>query len=218
MRIIAGTKRGMKLFSPEGMDTRPITDRVKESVFNILYSKGYLEGRIVADLFCGTGSMGLEALSRGAAWATFVDKDHRVVDILKRNIEKADFVGQSKAVCANIFRVGAPPTPEHGCYDLVFVDPPYKMSESCESQTQVGKLMNLLVSQVRDSGMVILRTHEHAVVEPAYGELVRVDQRNWGTMTVNFYCKGQLAGRPAMDEPDAECDKDTGDDDEQQDV
>mgnify|MGYP000967517437 CR=1 FL=1 len=218
MRIIAGTKRGMKLFSPEGMDTRPITDRVKESVFNILYSKGYLEGRIVADLFCGTGSMGLEALSRGAAWATFVDKDHRVVDILKRNIEKADFVGQSKAVCANIFRVGAPPTPEHGCYDLVFGDPPYKMSESCESQTQVGKLRGLLVSQVRDSGMVIWRTHEHAVVEPAYGDLVRVDQRNWGTMTVNFYCKGQLAGRPAMDEPDAECDKDTGDDDEQQDV
>jgi len=217
MRIIAGTKRGMKLFSPEGMDTRPITDRVKESVFNILYSKGYLEGRIVADLFCGTGSMGLEALSRGAAWATFVDKDHRVVDILKRNIEKADFVGQSKAVCANIFRVGAPPTPEYGFYDLVFVDPPYKMSESCESQTQVGKLMNLLVSQVRDSGMVILRTHEHAVVEPAYGDLVRVDQRNWGTMTVNFFCKGQLAGSPAMDGPDAEC-GDTDDDDEQHEV
>lgn len=217
MRIIAGTKRGMKLFSPEGMDTRPITDRVKESVFNILYSKGYLEGRIVADLFCGTGSMGLEALSRGAAWATFVDRDHRVVDILKRNIEKADFVGQSKAVCANIFRVGAPPTPEHGFYDLVFVDPPYKMSESCESQTQVGKLMSLLVSQVRDSGMVILRTHERAVVEPAYGELVRMDERNWGTMTVNFYCKGQPAGRPAMDEPDADL-EDTGDDDEQHDV
>ncbi|MBN2514023.1 MAG: 16S rRNA (guanine(966)-N(2))-methyltransferase RsmD [Sedimentisphaerales bacterium] len=217
MRIIAGTKRGMKLFSPEGMDTRPITDRVKESVFNILYSKGYLEGRIVADLFCGTGSMGLEALSRGAAWATFVDRDHRVVDMLKRNIQKADFVEQSKAVCANIFRVGAPPTPEHGFYDLVFVDPPYKMSESCESQTQVGKLMGLLVSQVRDSGMVILRTHERAVVEPAYGELVRVDQRSWGTMTVNFYCKGQPAGRPAVTEQQAELEH-TGDDDEPQDV
>ncbi len=217
MRIIAGTKRGMKLFSPEGMETRPITDRVKESVFNILYSKGYLEGRIVADLFCGTGSMGLEALSRGAAWATFVDKDHRVVEILKRNIEKADFVGQSKAVSANIFRVGAPPTPEHGLYDLVFVDPPYKMSEVCGPDSQVGKLMNMLVSQVRDSGMVILRTHEHAVVEPGYGELVRVDQRSWGTMTVNFYCKGQPEGRPAMVEQDAEF-EDTDSDDEQQDV
>ncbi|MGH2270489.1 16S rRNA (guanine(966)-N(2))-methyltransferase RsmD [Anaerohalosphaeraceae bacterium U12dextr] len=217
MRIIAGTKRGMKLFSPEGMDTRPITDRVKESVFNILYSKGYLEGRIVADLFCGTGSMGLEALSRGAAWATFVDKDHRVVDILKRNIQKADFVGQSKAVCANIFRVGAPPTPEHGFYDLVFVDPPYKMSENCQLQTQVGKLMSLLVSQVRDSGMVILRTHEYAVVEPEYGQLVRVDHRNWGTMTVHFYCKGSLAGRPAMVEPDAASEQ-IGDQDEQQEV
>ncbi|MEN6307034.1 MAG: 16S rRNA (guanine(966)-N(2))-methyltransferase RsmD [Anaerohalosphaeraceae bacterium] len=217
MRIIAGTKRGMKLFSPEGMDTRPITDRVKESVFNVLYSKGYLEGRIVADLFCGTGSMGLEALSRGAAWATFVDKDHRVIDILKRNIQKADFVEQSKAVSANIFRVGAPPTPEQGLYDLVFVDPPYKMSQSCASETQVGKLRGLITEQVRDGGMVILRTHERAVVESAYGELVRIDQRNWGTMTVNFYCKGQPEGRPAMIEQDTEF-EDMDSDDDQQDV
>ncbi|MHC5116371.1 MAG: RsmD family RNA methyltransferase [Planctomycetota bacterium] len=70
MRIIAGTKKGMKLLPPKGNDTRPITDRVKESLFSILYTKGMLEDMVVADLFCGTGSMGLEALSRGAKFCT----------------------------------------------------------------------------------------------------------------------------------------------------
>jgi 16S rRNA (guanine966-N2)-methyltransferase len=189
MRIIAGSKRGMKLFSPEGMDTRPITDRVKESVFNILFSKGYPDGCVVADLFSGTGSMGLEALSRGAAWTTFIDGDRRVIEILKRNIEKADFVRQSKAVCANILKVGAAPNPEHGLYDLVFVDPPYAMSEDSELNTQVGKLMCLICQQVKDDGLVILRTHEHALVKECYDQLVQIDIRSWGSMTVRFYRK-----------------------------
>jgi len=177
----------MKLFSPDGMDTRPITDRVKESVFDILYSKGYPAECIVADLFCGTGSMGLEALSRGAAWVTFFDKDYRVIEILKRNIAKADFAGQSKAVCANILKVGAAPTPEHGLYDLVFVDPPYMMSENSEADSRVGKLMFLISQQVKDKGLVILRTHEHALVLERYDELTQIDIRKWGSMTVRFY-------------------------------
>jgi 16S rRNA (guanine966-N2)-methyltransferase len=189
MRIIAGSKRGMKLFSPEGMDTRPITDRVKESVFNILYSKGYPAECIVADLFCGTGSMGLEALSRGAAWTTFIDKDHRVIEILKRNIAKADFVSQSKAVCANILKVGAAPTPEHGLYDLVFVDPPYVMSEDCEADSRIGKLMFLISQQVKDKGLVILRTHEQALALEHYDKLTQIDMRSWGSMAVRFYRK-----------------------------
>jgi 16S rRNA (guanine966-N2)-methyltransferase len=189
MRIIAGSKRGMKLFSPDGMDTRPITDRVKESVFNILYSKGYPDDCVIADLFCGTGSMGLEALSRGAAWVTFIDNDYKVVEILKRNIAKADFVNQSKPVCANILKVGAAPTPEHGLYGLVFVDPPYAMSEDCELNSRVGKLMCLICQQVRDKGLVILRTHEHARVKESYDSLIQIDVRTWGSMTVRFYCK-----------------------------
>jgi 16S rRNA (guanine966-N2)-methyltransferase len=171
------------------MDTRPITDRVKESVFNVLYSKGYPDGCVVADLFCGTGSMGLEALSRGAAWATFIDKDHRVIEILKRNIAKAEFVSQSKAVCANIFKVGAAPTPEQGLYGLVFVDPPYKMSEDCGQDSRVGKLMCLISQQVKSGGLAILRTHEHAYALEHYDELTQVDIRNWGSMTIRFYRK-----------------------------
>ena len=87
MRIIAGQKRGMKLLSPKTTDTRPITDRVKESLFNVLQNYGSLEGKYVADLFCGTGSLGLEALSRGAKLVIFVDRGSGVIKSLKKNIE-----------------------------------------------------------------------------------------------------------------------------------
>ncbi|MBC8378148.1 MAG: RsmD family RNA methyltransferase, partial [Planctomycetes bacterium] len=124
MRIIAGSKRGMKLLPPKGKDTRPITDRVKESLFSILWSKGKLEDCVVADLFCGTGSMGLEALSRGAKFCTFIDGSRGVIEILNRNIEKAVFLADSKSVCANILKVGAAMTPEYGGGDFGFFGPP----------------------------------------------------------------------------------------------
>jgi len=191
MRIIAGSKRGMKLLPPKGRDTRPITDRVKESLFSILWSKGKLEDCVAADLFCGTGSMGLEALSRGAKYCTFVDSGRGVIEILDRNIAKAGFLAESRSVCANVLKVGAPVTVEHGGYDLVFVDPPYKMSTHCRAGSQVAKLMDLLDSQVNETGVVTLRTHQRSFVENAYGRLVQVDQREWGTMKITFYQKRQ---------------------------
>ena len=179
----------MKLFPPKGMDTRPITDRVKESLFNILYTKGMLEDVVVADLFCGTGSMGLEALSRGAKFCTFIDGGRDVVQILNRNIEKAQFLAESRTVCANILKVGAAPSPEYGLYDLIFCDPPYKMSENCGPGTKVAKLMELLDLQINEGGLVILRTHLRAYVEAHYGELEKIDHREWGNMKIAFYQK-----------------------------
>ena len=84
MRIIAGKKRGMKLLPPAGDQTRPITDRVKESIFSVLYKYDVIEGGLVADLFSGTGSFGLEALSRGAEFVFFAEQNRRVVEILKK--------------------------------------------------------------------------------------------------------------------------------------
>ena len=191
MRIIAGQRRGLKLLPPPGRDTRPITDRVKESLFNILTNHGLPEGAVVADLFCGTGSMGLEAVSRGAAWVTFFDKDRRVIEILKKNIARAAFGDRCKAIAANIFAVGAAPDTERGLYDLVFVDPPYKMSDNAEAGSRVAALMELIAEQVNPDAMVILRTHEDALTEDAYGQLAVVDSRCWGTMKLRFYRKSQ---------------------------
>jgi len=189
MRIIAGSKRGMRLMPPKGMDTRPITDRVKEALFSILWSKGKLEDCVVADLFCGTGSMGLEALSRGAKFCTFIDGSRGVVEILNRNIEKAQFLAESKSVCANILKVGAAMTPEYGGYDLVFVDPPYKMSDNCGAGSKVAKMMEIIETQVNKGGMVTLRTHLRSYIEDAYGELVQIDLREWGNMKIAFFQK-----------------------------
>ena len=93
MRIISGSKRGMRLLSTKGLDTRPITDRIKESVFSIMFKWGLPAEAVAADLFCGAGSMGLEALSRGARWVTFIDRDRRAVQVLEQNISRAGFVG-----------------------------------------------------------------------------------------------------------------------------
>lgn len=189
MRIIAGTKKGMKLLPPKGTDTRPITDRVKESLFSILYTKGMLEDVVVADLFCGTGSMGLEALSRGAKFCTFIDGSRQVTQILDRNIEKTQFLAESRTVCANILKVGAAPSPEYGCYDLIFCDPPYKMSENCGPGTKIAKLMELLDLQVNEGGLVTLRTHLRSYIDDRYGGLEQIDCREWGNMKIAFFQK-----------------------------
>ncbi len=187
MRIIAGSKRGMRLLSPPGRDTRPITDRVKESLFNILYNHGLPEGAAVADLFCGTGSMGLEALSRGAAWVTFIDKNRKVIEILKKNIARAGFERQCRPIAANILSVGAAPAAEHGLYDLVFVDPPYAMSRCAGEGSAIAGLMQLIDTQVNPDALIVLRTHQDALICDEYGLLTAVDTRQWGAMKVIFY-------------------------------
>ena len=121
MRIISGTARGRKLKEPQGLDTRPTTDKVKESLFNIIQFE--LEGRRVLDLFAGTGQLGLEALSRGAERCTFVDQRRESAALVRENVKLCRFedrslVAQEEALaflCSCKER-----------YDVIFLDPPYK--------------------------------------------------------------------------------------------
>lgn len=184
MRIIAGSKRGMRLFSPKGFDTRPIIDRVKESLFSVLYKYDVIEDGIVADLFCGTGSLGLEALSRGAKCVCFVEKDRKAIEQLNRNITKAGFVAQSKVICGNAFKVGAPLGDGFEKCGLVFVDPPYEMSYDTDADSRLGRLLERLGELVKDKGIVIVRTSEKANLLDEYGRLCVIDRRHWGTMNV----------------------------------
>lgn len=186
MRIIAGTKRGMKLLSPKGYDTRPITDRVKESLFNVLYNYDMPRERIVADLFCGTGSLGLEALSRGAREATFVEKDASAVEVLNRNIAKAGFIAQSKVIRANVLKVGAAQSSGAEKRELVFVDPPYKMTEDMGADSPVASLFELVCEQAADEAVIVVRTHWRTNLLEEYGRLSTMDQRRWGTMVVTL--------------------------------
>lgn len=184
MRIIAGAKRGMKLLISDTRETRPITDRVKESLFMVLHNYELLAGAQVADLFCGVGSLGLEALSRGAASATFVEKSDEMADLLEKNIAKAGFAGQSRVVRASAFRVGAPLVPGGGRYDLVFVDPPYAMTQDVSAGSSLADLLRILENQVAPRGVVVVRTQRSTPPLDDYGLFHAVDRRNWGTMSV----------------------------------
>jgi 16S rRNA (guanine966-N2)-methyltransferase len=186
MRIIAGDKRGMKLLGPRAGDTRPIIDRVKESLFSVLYKYGLPDGKVVADVFCGVGSLGLEALSRGAEFATFVEKDPRVVAVLEKNIEKAGFVRQSKVIAADAFDVGAPVGPKGQEYDLVFVDPPYADTADVGPGSALAGVLGLVCEQVTSKGFVMVRTRKSTELPERYGALGVVERREWGTMAVTI--------------------------------
>ena len=118
MRVVTGTARGMKLLEPEGMDIRPTTDVVKEALFNIIQFD--IEGRRVLDLFAGTGQLGIEALSRGAASAVFVDQSKAAVKLVKANLEKTRLTGGKVVQGDSISYLSGPEK-----FDLVFLDPPY---------------------------------------------------------------------------------------------
>ena len=120
MRIISGTARGRKLKEPQGLDTRPTTDKVKESLFNIIQFE--LEGRRVLDLFAGTGQMGIECLSRGAASAVFVDRRKDAFALIKKNLALTGLQDRARVVHGDslAFLAGAGES-----FDLVFLDPPY---------------------------------------------------------------------------------------------
>jgi 16S rRNA (guanine966-N2)-methyltransferase len=123
VRIIAGTRKGARIFAPRGADTRPTGDRVREAVFNLV---GPLDGARVLDLYAGSGAMGLEALSRGAARVVFVETDRDAVEAIERNLAKLDLVGAEVAREDAVRRLVAEARSGRR-YDLVLVDPPYRM-------------------------------------------------------------------------------------------
>jgi 16S rRNA (guanine966-N2)-methyltransferase len=203
MRIIAGVKRGMKLLSPKTQESRPITDRVKESLFSVLYKYDLPNGKMVADLFCGVGSLGLEALSRGAEFVTFIEKNLKIITILEKNVEKAGFAKESKVVRADAFKIGATVDPLrpaatgrrwHGGriaaseqkYDLIFVDPPYSTTRETKEGSPLSELLVILQEQLAPNGIAVVRTNRRTELLEQYGRLQIIEQRQWGTMAVTI--------------------------------
>lgn len=120
MRVITGSARGRRLRELEGMETRPTTDRVKEGLFSIIQFE--IEGRRVLDLFAGTGQLGIECLSRGAASVVFVDQRQDAVRLIRENLAVTDLADRARVVCGGAaeFLAGTRET-----FDLIFLDPPY---------------------------------------------------------------------------------------------
>ncbi|HEY2814104.1 MAG TPA: 16S rRNA (guanine(966)-N(2))-methyltransferase RsmD [Acidimicrobiales bacterium] len=122
VRVVAGTARGIRLDAPPGRATRPTSDRVREATFNALGSLGLVEGASILDLFAGSGAMGIEALSRGAVRATFVDNDRTAVDSIQANLDATKLAPAGTVVRADAVRFAA----GHAFgFDLAIIDPPY---------------------------------------------------------------------------------------------
>lgn len=130
MRVIAGLARGRKLKAPIGSSLRPTSERVREAVFSSLVSLDVLDGARVLDLFAGTGALGIEALSRGAATATFVDSDPAAVTAIEQNLASTGFSSAATVVRAEVMRwLQRPGLDGEGPFDIAFVDPPYAFDD-----------------------------------------------------------------------------------------
>ncbi len=121
MRVVSGTARGRKLVAPDGGGTRPITDRAKEGIFNMLVSLGGVEGLVVADLWAGSGSFGIESLSRGAERAIFVERGREALACLRENLATLGFEDRATVITGSLPEAAA----GIGPVDIAFCDPPY---------------------------------------------------------------------------------------------
>ena len=131
MRIVAGSRKGARIFAPRGLETRPTADRVREAAFNLL-GPGAAEDASVLDLFAGSGAMGLEALSRGAARATFVESDRDACRTINRNLDKLGLEGAT-VLCQDALTALRADARAGTRYDLVLVDPPYERFSSLQN-------------------------------------------------------------------------------------
>jgi 16S rRNA (guanine966-N2)-methyltransferase len=121
MRVVSGELGGRKLIAPNGMTTRPTTDKVREAVFNSLVANGILDGAVVVDLYAGSGALGIEALSRGAARCTFVERDRQALTALRGNIAALRIEDRSTVVTSDVMAW----VPAMRGVDLALIDPPY---------------------------------------------------------------------------------------------
>ena len=121
MRVVAGTAKGRRLVTPPGLDTRPTSDRVREAIFNALVSLDAVAGARVLDLFAGSGALGIEALSRGAASAVFVDVSQQALDAVRTNLGTTGLEGTSIRIDAHKY--------DDGPFDLALLDPPYATTD-----------------------------------------------------------------------------------------
>ncbi len=199
MRIIGGQNRGLKLATPRGREVRPILDRVRESLFGIL--REYVPGAKVADLFAGTGVIGLEALSRGARSCVFIERDPPCIATIRENIRRARLEAQCRVVRADAFDADAI-LAEDAPVDLVFVDPPYRMLRSPRNHEKVVELVGRLGEPdlLADAGMVVVRYPAETDLPGHIGPLTQTDRRRYGGMKISMLQrKGTSGADPTPD-------------------
>jgi 16S rRNA (guanine966-N2)-methyltransferase len=181
VRVIAGSARGRRLVTPDGTDTRPTGDRVREATFNALHSLGAVEDATVIDLFAGSGALGIEALSRGAAHATFVDHDRRAIRAVEANLASTGLADRATFEATTAERVIDHAIHVGQRWDLALLDPPYTFDAWDD----------LLATLPADLAVI---ESDRPIVAPPGWHVVR--DRRYGTTIVTVLGSNPSAGQP----------------------
>jgi 16S rRNA (guanine(966)-N(2))-methyltransferase RsmD len=180
MRIIGGRARGRRLFVPKSCTARPTADRIKEAFFNIV---GTIEGKTFLDLFAGTGSMGLEAISRGAYKATLVEKHPALVDAIARNIDRCGFAVQCEIIALDFVGAIDRLTARAEVFDILFADPPYEKAILSDLMEQLGD------GRLITSDGLLAVQHSTRETPREQWRFSLVDQRRYGDTILSFFNK-----------------------------
>ena len=179
MRVAGGTAKGRRLKGTISPEARPTTARVRGAIFNILSLQLYQAGKVL-DLYAGSGSLGIEALSRGARSADFVEQDRRQCGVIRENLENTGFRECADIICGSVDSVLARLV---GPYQLVLLDPPYRLQNLDQILEEIASVPNL----VEDGGVVVAGHSSRQTLLPAYGSLRLMSQRRYGDNAVDFY-------------------------------
>jgi len=179
MRVIGGISGGLVLKGPVDGSVRPTTERVRGAIFNILSGEIYINKKIL-DLFSGTGSLGIEALSRGASHCDFVEKNPKQLEILKTNLGVTNFLE-----CASLYRQDAFKFLEslEGPYNMILMDPPYKLSNLPSFMEYLSSNSQLFSSET----IIVIGHSKRMPLDESYGTLSCIDSRNYGDNAIKLY-------------------------------
>lgn len=175
MRVITGEARGRKLITLEGDDVRPTTDKVKEAVFSAIQFD--IQGRKFLDLFAGSGQLGIEALSRGAESAVFIDSSRKAVDIIRKNLSNTGFYERAEVLHTDSLSY-LEMTSER--FDIVYLDPPYGTG-------LLQEILPKVFEKVKKTGVIIAENPEKEEILQNYGEFMLDRQKHYGKIKITMY-------------------------------
>ncbi len=181
MRVIAGSAKGRTLAAVPGESTRPITDRTKGALFNILASAKMIEGKRYLDLFGGTGAVGIEALSRDAAEAVFCERDRKAIETLRRNLHDTGLADRGKVVPGDAFAYLA--RPDLAPFDVIYIAPPQYKGLWLKALQIVDQRPELLAP----GGLAIIQIFPKEWSEVALAHLNEIDRRQYGSTALHFF-------------------------------
>lgn len=177
MRVISGELKGRKLIAPKGEDVRPTSDKVKEAMFSILMP--YLKGAKCLDLFAGTGALGIEAISRGADFCVFCDKNRESISVIKNNITTCGIEERAKVVLGDYMKVLERISHKS---DIVLIDPPYASGLYEKALESIEKL-----DLLEDEGIILVEHERDVDLPDSIGELAKEKERKYGRIMLTVY-------------------------------